>query len=60
MFYRLVLLLLLALTVSMLPWTQVGKAAAPTGETADPSGMETFEPSRTISIDNAVSFPVDI
>ncbi len=53
MLYRLLLLLLLALTVSMLPWAQTGKAAAPTG-------MEKFAPSQVISIDNAVAFPVDI
>jgi hypothetical protein len=68
MLYRLLLLLLLALTVSMLPWAQsgkaeaptTGKAAAPTGKAAAPTGMEKFAPSQAISVDNAVAFPVDI
>jgi len=53
MLVRLVLVLLLALTVSLLPWSQSGKAEAPTR-------IEKFTPSQAISIDNAVAFPVDI
>lgn len=53
MLYRLLLLLVLALTVSVLPWAQSGKAEAP-------ADMEKFKPSQSISVDNAVAFPVDI
>ena len=53
MLYRIVLVLLLALTVSMLPWSQTGKAEPPTD-------IEKFTPSQVISVDNAVAFPVDI
>ncbi len=60
MLYRLILLLLLALTVSMLPWSQSGKAEAPTGKKVPPTDMEKFSPSQVISVDNAVAFPVDI
>jgi hypothetical protein len=61
MLHRLLLLLLLAFTVSMLPWAQSGKAEAPTtGKAAAPTDMEKFAPSQAISVDNAVAFPVDI
>ena len=53
MLYRLVLVLLGAVAVSLLPWAQTGNAEAP-------SDMETFAPSQEISVDNAVAFPVDI
>jgi hypothetical protein len=53
MLYRLLLLLVLAITVSVLPWAKIGKAEAPTD-------LEKFKPSQKISVDNAVAFPVDI